>query len=654
MTLLEKSRWLKNRLKSMEAGEIISRIADGGRHVALRAALPALQQRSHRRLKKPDYSCNAPGIQCQLGTISKPVQQAVISVANNWLAHRASIFSLNEIPLGKPIDWHRDYSSGVVVPCRYSALINARDQRTVGDIKYIWELNRLQHLILLALAWSWTRNADYWNEIEKQLLSWQRSNPFMMGVNWKSPLEAGMRLISWAYVSFLIARSMQASETYRKILQQNIYQHQYFIRKFYSTHSSANNHLIGEMAGLYVASVVWPWFRESASWRAFARRKLVEEMFRQVEADGVGKERATEYQIFILEFFVLAGALGHLTDDPFPNDYWARLKRMTGFLSAMANRSGDLPIFGDGDSGQAVRLPETTTRERSDSLVRMGERQEEASTDLRSVLLLWGQTPDEIPIGPLPTSGRSVDAFPYGGYYVLATDRGGDNEMVVVLDSGPLGLAPLNAHGHADALSFWFSYGGREFLIDPGTYCYQANQWRSYFRGTAAHNTVRVDSEDQSVSGGPFLWRQTAHCRTEQVDDTNEFAEVAASHDGYRRLKDPVIHTRSLRLLKKSRRLVITDRLECQGSHAIELLFHFSEKCHVRQAGADSFEALNCNKRVVVGVDSRLKPELYRGCENPIFGWVSRTFGVKEPSFTLVSRTDITGPVQFVTEISAL
>jgi Heparinase II/III-like protein len=266
---------------------------------------------------------------------------------------------------------------------------------------------------------------------------------------------------------------------------------------------------------------------------------------------------------------------------------------------------------------------------------------------------LWGQTPKEVPIGPALSSRKSLQQFPDGGYCVLATDHGGENEIVIVFDAGPLGLPPLNAHGHADALSFWLSYGGREFLIDPGTFTYYSSaQWRSYFRGTAAHNTVRIDRQDQSVPGGTFLWRETADCRIDHVEDTDEFIEAVGSHDGYRRLPDPVIHTRSLRLFKRSRTLAITDHLGCQGPHDIELFFHFSEKCQVRQVGPGSFEASNSNKRLAIRVDSRLKPELYRGCEKPILGWVSRTFGVKEPCFTLVARARVTGSTQFVTDIS--
>jgi hypothetical protein len=109
-----------------------------------------------------------------------------------------------------------------------------------------------------------------------------------------------------------------------------------------------------------------------------------------------------------------------------------------------------------------------------------------------------------------------------------------------------------------------------------------------------------------------------------------------------------------LRLIKKSRSLLITDRLECRKVHQIEMFFHFSEECQVRQIGAGSFEAANHNKRIAIRFDSRLKPELYRASEQPILGWVSRTFGIKEPSFTLVARAVITGATQFVTEISTV
>src|SRR5262249_19434551 len=166
MTFQENGEWLKNRLQTMGPAEVISRLAEMGRHLALRATLKAIRQQPCARLEKLDWSDRSPGIKHQLERVSTRDRDPIIAGADRWLDHHATFFSLKDIPLGDPIDWHRDYSSDMVGPIRYSGLINPRDKNKVGDIKYIWELNRLQHLILLALAGTWTGNANYWEEIE--------------------------------------------------------------------------------------------------------------------------------------------------------------------------------------------------------------------------------------------------------------------------------------------------------------------------------------------------------------------------------------------------------------------------------------------------------------------------------------------------------
>lgn len=667
MFSITRLKWLMNRLRSMECQEVVSRLFDVGRHGAVYATRWRLPQRARRQPLGQGAHMEMPLVDWHAWHLCPEVQLNSMEQADCWLQQGVQLFGqrfgLKAALTGSTIDWHRDYSSGIRGPQKYSGMIDHRDAAVVGDVKYIWELNRLHHLISLALAYIWTEKSDYWETIEQHSRSWIEHNPFMVGLNWKSPLEAGIRLISWALVAWLTAADSRARDFFRHELSETIYAHQYFIRTFYAKHSSANNHLVGEMAGLYIGAVCWPWFRESARWQAFAREQLIQAMTDQVGEDGVGRELATEYQLFILEFFLLSGALGHVVGDSFPPFYWQRMQDMTAFLEAVSDREGNLPLFSDGDSGQVIS-EYVPVQQRTQSLLAIlhptaehlppAERLvDRASADLRARLLLWGNTPETFPIQP--ALQPPAWAYPQGGYYALDANRGGDREMVVVVDVGAFGLPPLYAHGHADALSFWLSYRGQVFLVDPGTFSYYADEaWRSYFRSTAAHNTIRVDGEDQSVSGGRFLWRQVANCHVQHHASQATYMEVEGIHDGYRRLSDPVMHRRAVRVCRATSHVRVMDRLECCRAHEIELFFHFHDQCDVRQIDATHFEAMRGEARMAIHLASSLECQLYRGSEAPIAGWTSDRFGVKTPAFTLRAYARITGTTELTTTIMAL
>ncbi|ETW96915.1 MAG: hypothetical protein ETSY1_24715 [Candidatus Entotheonella factor] len=656
-------KWLMNRLRSMEHKEVASRLFDIGRHGVVYATRWRLPRRARRRASAHGQPIAMPHADWHAWHICPEVQLDYMAQADRWLQQRIQVFGLKDIPFGQAIDWHRDYSSGIRGPQKYSSMIDHRDAAVVGDIKYIWELNRLHHLVSLALAYVWTDKAAYWDTIEQHCRSWIAQNPFMVGLNWKSPLEAGIRLISWALVAWLTADDAKSQDFFRQDMRETLYAHQYFIRTFYAKHSSANNHLIGEMAGLYIGAVCWPWFRESAAWQVFAREQLIRAIAEQVGEDGVGKELATEYQLFILEFFLLSGALGHAIGDSFPASYWQRMQKMATFLEAVSDREGNLPLFGDGDSGQVIS-EYVPVQQRTRSLLAIlhptaahaphaEHRGVQGLADLRTRLLLWGKMPQAFPIQPLPQP--LPWAYPQGGYYVLSTNRGREHEMVVVVDAGEFGLPPLYAHGHADALSFWLSYRGRAFLVDSGTFSYYADEaWRSYFRSTAAHNTVRVDGEDQSVAGGRFLWREVAHCQAQYHESQATYREVEGRHAGYRRLADPVVHRRTVRMNQRTSQVDIMDRLECCDTHEIELFFHFHDQCEVRQIDATHFEARRGEACIAIHLASSLTCQLYRGSEAPIAGWMSDRFGVKTPAFTLRAHSPIAGTTELTTTIVAL
>jgi hypothetical protein len=221
------------------------------------------------------------------------------------------------------------------------------------------------------------------------------------------------------------------------------------------------------------------------------------------------------------------------------------------------------------------------------------------------------------------------------------------------VDAGPIGYQAIAAHGHADALAFTLSLGGREFLVDPGTFAYHTQpQWRAYFRGTSAHNTVRIDGEDQSESGGKFMWlrKASAGASAWKPGAGEDFFE--GWHDGYLSLDDPVMHHRSIRLIKGERRIVIEDSLKMDGEHEVELFFHWSERCVIENHG-DGFAATNDGRTATIQLPSMpgAQSTLLVASVEPLGGWISRRFDVREPTTTIRWHATLAGDCVLRTEI---
>ena len=102
-------------------------------------------------------------------------------------------------------DWFHDPVTGRRSAAEaYAFRIDQRDEAAVGNIKQVWEVNRLQHLTLLAAAWYLTGEDAYAERVAEQLRSWWAENPFLSGVNWTSGIELGVRLINFAWIRRLL------------------------------------------------------------------------------------------------------------------------------------------------------------------------------------------------------------------------------------------------------------------------------------------------------------------------------------------------------------------------------------------------------------------------------------------------------------------
>lgn len=562
---------------------------------------------------------------------------------------RIHIFDL-EFPIGFEFDWHRDYRYGRTVERSFSGTLNIRDTSVVSDIKYVWEPSRHQHLSALAFAANAEEQAGY---IGQSLDSWLEANPYLYGVHWTSSLELAERIISWALLYPRIADYVARNENFRQCWLESIYQHLSRISRKLSLYSSANNHLIGELVGLFVGSICFNFWPESNGWRDRAQKLLEREIRLQIGADGVNREQAMSYHVFTLELLLLAFCVGRNSKHPFSQGYAQRLESMAGFLDAVATSSGDLPWYGDSDDARGFVLSER-------------ESGFEVTTQLAGLIF---NRPEWLRFCPLPTSaskalipdlladapvpgmqGTAREMFAEAG---LACLRGNDDSVRLLMDFGPLGFPAPAGHGHADALAIWLAIENEYFLIDAGTYSYHSNpEWREYFRSTAAHNTACVDGQSQSTIAGRFLWSSKANARLLRFENSGTEVTIEAEHDGYLRLPEPVIHRRCVGFNRAGGNVSITDSFRGTGRHQIELFFHMHEEAKVIAIRDGEARIAWRNREIEFSSpDRNVTWEIIAGSDDPKLGWRSRSFNQKQAIPTLRLRAEIDGDTTIHTNL---
>jgi Heparinase II/III-like protein/Heparinase II/III N-terminus len=232
------------------------------------------------------------------------------------------------------------------------------------------------------------------------------------------------------------------------------------------------------------------------------RRELPEQVLR----DGGHYERSPVYHLVVLRDLLEVQAAS-------PHSWLGEaIDRMRVFAAALTRPDGEPALFNDGGLEQAPKL----------------------------------ELPD-------PPDGLVV--FEDAGFAVVR-----EGSLWFAFRCGPAAPQFLPAHAHADALSFQLWWNGREVFADAGTYTYEPGPERDWFRGTAAHATIRVDGHDQFRLWGAF---RSGRLPAVKLHFAREGIVEATVHLGRR-----VRHVRKLEWSGSD--VVVHDRLEGSGSHRIE------------------------------------------------------------------------------------
>jgi hypothetical protein len=316
---------------------------------------------------------------------------------------------------------------------------------------------------------------------------------------------------------------------------------------------------LGEAVALHALGALFPSFPRAATWTETGGRIVEQQMARQVREDGSHFEQSAYYHVYALDFFLLYRVMAKPAAS-----YDARLVAMAEYLDALLGVNGTLPLIGDDDGGRlfhpygeragfgrATMATCAVLLQRPEWLRGAEYVHEQAA---------WWTGAEAVSMVPEGAAARESRFFSDGGTAVMVSD-----DVQLVVKAGPFGEGS-GGHSHSDVLSLTARAGGREILIDPGTFTYVADPAeRNRFRGSGAHNTVRIDGRDQAVPGGPFRWNDKPAVSVRQwvTRPDRDYLDASCAYAGF-------THRRRVAFVKPAMVIVLDTISGPSGDHRLE------------------------------------------------------------------------------------
>lgn len=333
---------------------------------------------------------------------------------------------------------------------------------------------------------------------------WINENPACSGNGWE-PYPLSLRLINWVkwfsrYSSvdakYLVSIAEQA-EALTKQLEYHI----------------LGNHLFTNAKAL---TFVGCYFNDETANRYLdiGLEVLDEEIQEQFLADGAHFELSPMYhEILLWDLLELINLANTSQNEKLLSrkSLWKTYaQRGLAWLQAMLHSDGEISFFNDAAIGIAANPKEIF----------------EYATKLG---ITWRKSENRLTTNRV--SGYSCIEYP--GYKLI-------------FDHASVGPDYLPGHAHADTLSFELSVGLQRVFVNSGTSLYGVSDERLRQRQTAAHNTVTVDEQDSSEVWSGFRVARRAFATLLNATSTGNSVRLVASHDGYKRLKKPTVHQRTI------------------------------------------------------------------------------------------------------------
>lgn len=485
--LKEKISWYFWRLRVMTPAEYLSRARSVMLRLTLRRGLRRLQG-AHLDLTPsgkpdlPDPNLAPPGL-----------AEALAREAGELRSGQWKVFGSRPFQTEVPPDWFIDPVVGKSLKDFGDGSGDHRRLPEGMDARSIWELSRWIQVCRLAQSAFLNGKDEDAEAALHWLWDWVEKNPPGHGIHWASPLETGLRLIQFVWIEALLEPGGYTKGTEWGELRQGIVPvHFWWTWRHRSFGSSANNHLLGELAAVLAALCRWPGLAELGVERRTVAGELFDQILLQFHPDGGNREQALHYHLFALELCQQALWMLEQCGEKVPDRVRERMELARRFFATLHPEEEPWD-YGDSDDALVVPLSRDPGQHALEwkAWIEGGRRGE--------VLRFW--------LGNAGGSGswetpEGWQLFPESG---MAVRRCGD--LLVRADASPMGLEPMAAHGHVDALHLSVWKGDQAVVIDPGTGGYFGDAVvRTWLASPEAHNGPVMEEAGYPVRRGVFLW----------------------------------------------------------------------------------------------------------------------------------------------------
>ena len=395
-----------------------------------------------------------------------------------------------------------------------------------GYLEWPWQLSRHHQWKCLGDCYRQTGDEKYAKCYVDQFMSWceqvvcpKETEPYASAEDnygWRT-IEAGIRMRkNWHYAFHSMYTSPNVTDHVMATYFKSIWEHAYRL----STCNTSGNWLIMELVGLAHITILYPIFKKTAEWKAYAYKRLEEELDIQIYPDGFQVELSTNYHDVVIHNYDMLMFTSDIMGEAVPSTLARKLEKLFELDIKIVCPDGRYPDLNDGGRGVLAEWCQLGAR-----YYPYNEQIKYFATDGKE-----GALPDYTSV-----------ALPYAGQAYMRTgwDR---KDIWLFMDAGPFG----KAHQHEDKLNVLMFAYGKEVLRDSGNYAYDNSPMRRFVLSTYAHNCGLVDDLGQNRRHSRGWSNDMINQRSDMKwGFTGAIDAVEGIYDeGFGEMHIPVTHTR--------------------------------------------------------------------------------------------------------------